>query len=1152
MPEIITEAKKMEADVIAISETHGDEASRRMPTIKGFKPFKTDRKIENHWGGVAIYVRRDIRPYEIEQKEHDEHLDEVKWVAISHEKENIALCVAYIKPGRPIKCYRDIVGRIQKRQRELEELGWKVIVMGDFNAHVGNGTGGIAGNHEKLDAEGKEIHNWINNSGSILVNAHDNCRGIWTWSRGDKTSVVDYIITSGDLDQDIEELFIDDEGEYDIGSDHNWMWLRLRYKRIPKEHVKKQPGWNINEDTDWKAFSKDLERVAAEWEQPQVEDMTPEEAVETMVTSLNDMLMVSGKRVVGLKERRQGRWGDSGLSKEAQTMISRRKAAARAHKRAAKLQKAKHEVERRATEFSVLKKQADDIRARERAKKREKMLQAAQRDKSLNTLWSEVRRLKKGKDGVTSIKNKQGQRLTTREEIAKELADHANSLFNNNSTPQHINTDSETAQTEGETDNPDLTQPFTREELDHAIRKLKRGKAIGADKIPNEFLKASGPVFRRKLLAVLNQVLQLEAIPEVWRQSRLSMIPKKGDLSLLDNYRGIAINSNIGKLFTKLIAARLEQDVELRRILGLIQHGFRKGMQSTDALYILNRILGKHGQRDGLYMAFLDIRKAYDRVNRQKLWDRMKELGYGGKLLRILQALYKDLSAVVTLDDITSDTVRMSQGLKQGCCLSPLLFAIYISDLGRQLEQAGKGYDFEGMKVPGLFFADDMALLATSGKELEELLNITYDFGLSMDIEFNGTKSVVMVAGREVDNDRVWFIGQQQISEDVGYELIPPEEYDETHMYVEQEVTIHTEMGPSMNEIGEFKYLGQWVQVLQPRNEELAGKMKSRAEQLKTQVLRLARESFNFSYVARNLWEKVAMPAILYGSEATELTETDLQQVEMVQREVARSITGALNSTAIQGMYGELDWKEIYTRVAERRLNYLHRLTNIGGDWWCKQVFMKLGGLQSRDGWMNQVREDIHYMKMQIDTVTTVPREQWKGAVKKAIRARYKSQYQNATGLQTSLRFLEAKQEPRLEQYLDGSRGAKLLFQARTGQMECTGSRAEKLGKTTGESARTNPDTRGRPRCSYCGMEAKDDVQHLLLECTLHETLRQTLWESMDDDRETIQQKGKVKQVQYLLGIGKGANKDLQSICMFLKRAAQDREEGDRKRGEVA
>ena len=83
-------------------------------------------------------------------------------------------------------------------------------------------------------------------------------------------------------------------------------------------------------------------------------------------------------------------------------------------------------------------------------------------------------------------------------------------------------------------------------------------------------------------------------------------------------------------------------------------------------------------------------------------------------------------------------------------------------------------------------------------------------------------------------------------------------------------------------------------------------------------------------------------------------------------------------------------------------------------------------------------------------------------------------------------------------------------------------------------------------------MEAKDDVQHLLLECTLHETLRQTLWETMDDDRETIQQKEKVKQVQYLLGIGKEANKDLQSICMFLKSAAQDREEGDRRRGEVA
>ncbi len=1146
MPEIIHETGLMEADVVAITETHGDETSKQLPKMPGFKTFKTDRKIDNHWGGVAIYIKKEFRPYELEQKEHDEHLDEVKWVAISQNGENMALCVAYIKPGAPIASFRDTISRIQSKQSDLEEVGWKVVVMGDLNAHIGNGTGGIAGNSDRVDSRGKELQSWISNMQSILVNAHENCRGTWTWGRGDKLSVVDYIITSGDLEQDIEELLIDDDGNFDIGSDHNWMWLRLRCERMDKENVKKQPGWNINEETDWKSFREELEREAAAWSQPNTDNMTDTEAAEVLVEALNDMLMITGQRVVGLKQQREGRWGDGGMSRDVKTAIGRRKAACKAHKRAAKLHKPSAQVKAMDRQYSDLKQEAKDQKIKDKVKKAEKMLQAAQGDKSLNTLWNETRRLKKGLQGTSSpsLRDKQGNRLTTRGEIARELAQHADSLFNGGqTTQQHIETDYDQAQNSDEGDEDDnLTEPFTIEELDWAIKKLKRGKAIGADKIPNEFLKAAGPIFRLKLLAILNEILTLESIPEVWRQSRLCMLPKKGDLSLLDNYRGIAINSNIGKLFTKLLGARLEADVELKQLLGKIQHGFRRGFQCADALYILNRIMAEHGQRPGLAMAFLDIRKAYDKVNREKLWQKMEQLGYGGKLLRILKALYKDLTAVVTLDDVTSEPIRMSQGLKQGCVLSPLLFALYISDLGKQLEESGKGYQIHGVTIPGLFFADDMALVARSEGELQELLDMTGAFGRSMDIEFSGSKSVVIVAGRAVDPDKKWCIGRHQITEHVSYGLNLCDEDDDEYMYVEQEILVNIEEGPTMNETTEFKYLGQWVQVLKPRNEELAAKMAGRAEQLKGQVLKLARESFNFAYVARNLWEKVAMPALLYGSEVTELSEDDLIQVEKVQREVARRVTGGLNSTSIQGMYGELDWKDMYTRVAEKRLNYLHRLVHHGPHWWCNTIFNALGGIHSTDGWMTQVKTDLQYLQLDIDKVARLSREGWRSEVTKAVKSKRKTLYQAAIQSLPSLRFLKAKQEPKLEQYLDGSIGARLLFQARTGQMECTGSRFEKIGQTIDQCARTKPTQLTRPQCTFCGMREKDDVQHLLLECTFHEELRQDLWTNMEDDRDKIVQCTVIEQVQYLLGISKEGAVDLRAVRLFLKRAARDRE----------
>ena len=69
------------------------------------------------------------------------------------------------------------------------------------------------------------------------------------------------------------------------------------------------------------------------------------------------------------------------------------------------------------------------------------------------------------------------------------------------------------------------------------------------------------------------------------------MIHKGGDAKELDNYRGIAISSNISKIFTKLYANRLERHVESRGLLGEMQFGFRKGRSCLDAVFLLAQLV---------------------------------------------------------------------------------------------------------------------------------------------------------------------------------------------------------------------------------------------------------------------------------------------------------------------------------------------------------------------------------------------------------------------------------------------------------------------------------------------------------------------------------------------------------------------------------
>ena len=79
-------------------------------------------------------------------------------------------------------------------------------------------------------------------------------------------------------------------------------------------------------------------------------------------------------------------------------------------------------------------------------------------------------------------------------------------------------------------------------------------------------------------------------------------------------------------------------------MLGEIQNGFRPGRRVVDHVFTLSQILEmERKRRRKVFMAFLDVRKAYDRVWREALWGKMEGLGFGGRFLDVLKALYLDV-----------------------------------------------------------------------------------------------------------------------------------------------------------------------------------------------------------------------------------------------------------------------------------------------------------------------------------------------------------------------------------------------------------------------------------------------------------------------------------------------------------------------------
>ena len=74
------------------------------------------------------------------------------------------------------------------------------------------------------------------------------------------------------------------------------------------------------------------------------------------------------------------------------------------------------------------------------------------------------------------------------------------------------------------------------------------------------------------------------------------------------------------------------------------------------------------------------FKQAYDRVPRAQLWQRLESMGYGGQWLRAVRALYADVPMSVTAAGLEGRVFSATQGLKQGCPLSPTLFSLYIAD----------------------------------------------------------------------------------------------------------------------------------------------------------------------------------------------------------------------------------------------------------------------------------------------------------------------------------------------------------------------------------------------------------------------------------------------------------------------------------------
>lgn len=622
-----------------------------------------------------------------------------------------------------------------------------------------------------------------------------------------------------------------------------------------------------------------------------------------------------------------------------------------------------------------------------------------------------------------------------------------------------------------------LAKKFTLEELFELVRLLKKDKVPGPDGVPAEFLRWGGGALIQKICEFLNIIREREVYPDLWGDSNTSLLFKGGDLveMELDSYRGITLQQVMCKLFCRLLMNRMNDDCEARGVYGKFQFAYRKGMSGTDASFILGEVLREGGGRVGrnYHIAFLDLRKAFDSVNWDCLWDQVEEAGFGGKLLRLLKGLYANSRERVSFGEATTCWLSRTRGVHQGCVLSPLLFAIFVRGVLKDLSERGVGIDFgDGDFCPGMFFADDLVLFGRIHEEVSVMLGLVYEAFANLKLELNDEKSKILcMRGLEgeigcEDGLCEWKLGAEFFD-------------DEATLLVISNAKVCKHLGVKVQSGG-----GCAQEIFKPTGEMMIEKTRKCI----FSIIDECSASFDRVYEGITLWEKVAIPSILFAAEICIIDEGVVKKLEEYQLMMARFILGIKSKmgVAYDVLRWELGFMPIKDRIALCKLRYWHKLERMNVGSWCSRFYRRGEGV----GWSEHVKK-IRLEYVITDQVIAMSKE----VAGAHLRCKVLEKVMKECRKSYEIRIKKSKDgswaniykwrvEWGYDKIIDSSWGGVLLGHARVGAWPCGDLIAKKGG---GKVVRW---------CGLCA-DLRSNLYHCVFECIGFSRERITLTKTM-------------------------------------------------------
>lgn len=583
------------------------------------------------------------------------------------------------------------------------------------------------------------------------------------------------------------------------------------------------------------------------------------------------------------------------------------------------------------------------------------------------------------------------------------------------------------------------TPEYTASELDIVVKKLKKNKSSGRDKLPPEIFICWGEKLKHLTLHIMNAVKDSHVIPKQWFDVLISTIYKnKGNKKMLVNQRGIFLKQILSKMFERINLNRIEENV---RKIDMSQAGSRSNRGPADQTFLLRGCIdhAKYMNRP-LYIVLYDYSQCFDSLWLEDCLLSLWNLGVNNDILSLIQDLNKQCNIVVKTPVGLADQFTVENIVQQGSVSGGILCSASTGEAQTEITDGGTQIGTSHIKV--LVYVDDIATINTLLKDVYGSHERIIWFSKKKRLTVNGKKCIVLCVNLK------------------HHDIVPRLVIDGIPVPVKDSAAY---LGDQFNSRGTNKDL------IEERVKKGKGCVISSMALCSDTTMGLhAIETLML------LYKSLFIPITLYNAQAwSNVTKAELKSLRTVQLKFLKRTFHAPSSTSNPLTFLETGTLPIEHEIHTKQLNFLHHILTLNNNDPVKLTYNQQ--LQySAPNWANEVRQlRSSYGIPHTDTeIARMTKPEWKTVVRGIVRHSALLDLNAEASKQKSGQKLPAYSCLSAQDYIKNltPAQARKIFHIRTGTVDLRGIRNYLYGDDN-------------TSCRLCN-NADEDVEHIVNNCS--------------------------------------------------------------------